>query len=539
MPPTPAAAASRSPYDTLRIAGLIAPFPCWSPVRVTGSDRERFLHSQVTADVRGLAVGTTTLSALLDMSGRLQAFFLLQRRADDLLLLVPDAAVDSLLERLEHHIIADDVTLERPAFGPLRLALGPEALRLGNRLDADLNMPVELYGERGVITWCDEELQLEPAPAGLLETLGILTGLPRWGVDVEPGTLVTETTLMDSAVSLAKGCYLGQETVAKVSSRRGAAFYPVLLRLAEGSEVEPAGLVGRPYQAEGRRAGVVRAVVEWDGARYLQATLYRDLRVAGRHVECVFEEGSVVSATVVPLPLLCPGRPEERAQELYDLAVERFTADAEEEAMVLLERAITVCPAFADAYESLGVILGRLGRCEEALGWMRRLAEVDPASVMAHTNASLYLMRLGRIEEAEHEKAVAATLGLGTGRPRDDAEERARREAEALEADRARREALFRQVLEIDPDDALAGFGLGQLMLERERFTEAVEPLERALAADAAYSAAYLALGRALEGLGDTPRALETYRRGVDVAAHRGDLATANAMQERLDVLGG
>ena len=64
-----------------------------------------------------------------------------------------------------------------------------------------------------------------------------------------------------------------------------------------------------------------------------------------------------------------------------------------------------------------------------------------------------------------------------------------------------------------------------------------VEHLERALAADPNYSAALLALGRAHEGANDLVAACETYRRGVDVAAARGDLATANKMQERLVVL--
>ena len=64
-----------------------------------------------------------------------------------------------------------------------------------------------------------------------------------------------------------------------------------------------------------------------------------------------------------------------------------------------------------------------------------------------------------------------------------------------------------------------------------------VEHLERALAADPNYSAALLALGRAHEGANDLVAACETYRRGVDVDAVRGDLATANKMQERLMVL--
>jgi tetratricopeptide (TPR) repeat protein len=96
---------------------------------------------------------------------------------------------------------------------------------------------------------------------------------------------------------------------------------------------------------------------------------------------------------------------------------------------------------------------------------------------------------------------------------------------------------LFRQVLELDPDDPLGNFGLGELLVEEGSFEEAARHLERALAADPRYSAALLALGRAHEGAEDLASARETYRRGVNVAAAKGDLATANKIQERLVVL--
>ena len=76
-----------------------------------------------------------------------------------------------------------------------------------------------------------------------------------------------------------------------------------------------------------------------------------------------------------------------------------------------------------------------------------------------------------------------------------------------------------------------------ELLVEEGRFTEATVHLERALASDPRYSAALLALGRAHEGAEDLSSARETYRRGVEVAASKGDLATANKMQERLAAL--
>jgi len=109
-----------------------------------------------------------------------------------------------------------------------------------------------------------------------------------------------------------------------------------------------------------------------------------------------------------------------------------------------------------------------------------------------------------------------------------------REENTAADADRKRRSEMFRQVLEIDPDDALGNFGLGELLTEEGRYADAIAHLRRALRTDPLYSAAFLALGRALEGADDLATAANTYREGIKVAAGRGDLSTANKMQERL-----
>jgi len=183
------------------------------------------------------------------------------------------------------------------------------------------------------------------------------------------------------------------------------------------------------------------------------------------------------------------------------------------------------------------VLLGRRGRFEEAIAVMRQLLEADPDSVMAHTNMSVYHNRLGRIEEAEREARAAAVKGAERQRREQGRTEEQRRQRERAASDRSRREEMFRQVLAIDPADALANFGLGQLMVEAGDHGEAVPVLERSIAADRDHSAAYLALGRALEGLGEADRARQVYSAGVGVAARRGDLRTASLMHERLGLL--
>ncbi len=312
---------------------------------------------------------------------------------------------------------------------------------------------------------------------------------------------------------------------------------PILLEVVTGDAMG-GGLAGREFAFDAaKRGGTVLSSVRWEEKVFLQATLVRELRVQGREFECFFEGGPTLTVRVHSLPYLAAPQPAAWARWLELRAVEEFAADREDGAIELYQRAIAVCPSYADAYEALGVILGRHGRYEEAVELMLRLLEVDPLSVMAHTNLSLYYNQQGRIEDAEREAAEATRAKLRREQDGKDMAAAARHRKESVIADRERRAEMFRQVLDLDPDDALGNFGLGELLVEEGSYEEAVAHLERALAADPRYSAALLALGRAHEGAKDLTAARQTYRHGVHVAAAKGDLATANKMQERLSIM--
>jgi len=527
---------SRSASEDLLFSGCQAPLTGWTLAVAEGRDVVRFLNSQLTSDVQGLGLGTSQQTALLDRGGRLRAFGFLCRREDRFEFLLPSDIAVSTLQRLEEHVVADDVTLTIVDTPRLQLVLGSEALRRMER-DDDPDFPIEIYGSRGFVTWDGGKLDLPAIGDDELEARRVLSGLPRWGDEVTEGVLIHQTALIETAVSIDKGCYLGQETVAKVMSGRGAARAPMLLEVINGVEAgEPT--VGSDFSTDlAQNSGTVLSVARWENAVFLQAMLVRELRVQDREFECRFEDGSALTVRVHSLPFLTVPQPEAWARRIELRAVEEFAADRESEAIELFERAIAVCPSYADAYEALGVILGRHGRYDEAIDLMQRLLVVDPMSVMAHTNLSLYYNQLGRIEDAEREAAEAMRAKIRREQDEKDLADAAQDQMQTVIADRQRRAGMFRQVLELDPDDPLGNFGLGELLAEEGIFEEAVAHLERALAADPRYSAALLALGRAHEGAEDLGAAREIYRRGVDVAAARGDLATANKMQERLAVL--
>ena len=525
-----------SASEAIGLDGAVADFPGWSLIEVTGSHRERFLSSQVTSALKELGDGESRLSALLDRTGRLQAFFYLRNNIQSIDLLVPEAVAAHCVDRLESHIIADDVAIRVREVGPMRLVLGPAAVAMTNDMGEDGCFPVAGWGGRGFVAWGDRGFSFPELSPEELDNLSVLGGPPIWGREVQPDQLINETSLLDNAVSFTKGCYLGQETVAKVATHRGAVRAPVLLELAE-PDIHVDGMVGEWFAVGDReRAGQILAAARWENRTWLQVSLHRELRVVGRELICTFADGQSTVAEVHSMPVLRPPSREEMADRLTVAASAAFAEDRTERALELLERATRVCPNWADAYEFRGVILGRLGRHHEAIRQMHRLLEIDPSSVMAHLNLSLFFNHLGDIEAAERHLALATRVSFG-GEVAADPVESAKEELEEREADQRRREEMFLQVLEIDPDDALAHFGLGELAVERGRFTEAVTHLERAIESDRSHSAAILALGVAHEGLDDTDRARANYERGIEIAAKKGDLATATKMQDRLNAL--
>jgi tetratricopeptide (TPR) repeat protein len=205
--------------------------------------------------------------------------------------------------------------------------------------------------------------------------------------------------------------------------------------------------------------------------------------------------------------------------------------------METMKRALAFNPSLADAYESLGVMLGRIENYDEAIAWMDKLLSVNPQSVMAHTNKSLFLMKMGKIEEAEAEKSLAtvksfAMFGEEAKIKKQLAEEQKKKEEEIL-----RREKMFLQVLEIDEEDTIALYGMADIFYHRKEFEKAISNLEKVISVDAKYSTAYLLLGKSYEAISNLEKAKAVYQEGIAVASKRGDMMPANEMQSRLNQL--
>ena len=294
-------------------------------VRAHGEDRVSFLQGMLTNDVAALGVGAGCPALLLTIQGRVTADLCVTSLEDALLLDVDVRARDALVEALDQRIIADDITLAAPDEPVALIGLeGPRAEALlggvadvgpfGNRMIdvGGVALRVVRAGQLGAegfvlhapaaaatAVW-DALVAAEARPCGMdaLESRRVEVGVPRLGVDMGEKTLAIELPL-EAAISSTKGCYLGQEVVARGTQRGKVNRRLMGLRL-EG----PAPALGAALVRDGKETGYVTSVTYAFGAGTLAALGFvrREHWEAG--TELAVRDGHAVTiARVTPWPL--------------------------------------------------------------------------------------------------------------------------------------------------------------------------------------------------------------------------------------------
>jgi folate-binding protein YgfZ len=238
---------------------------------VEGPDACDLLHGLLTADIRAVPLGGATRSLVLDAQGHLVARIAVARDAGDAFTLVldPPPAPDGVVVISAHHVSEDAEVL-----GPedTRVLVATDDLAPALAGAGDLQVPGAIPGTIEVLaddpSVVARECGIGLAADGVHEALRIWSATPAIGVDTSSRTLVQEARL-DDAVSFDKGCYLGQETVARLHYRGHA--NRRLARIALSGPVP----VGTQVTAAGREVGTVTSVAEvpdhgWTGLAMLR-----------------------------------------------------------------------------------------------------------------------------------------------------------------------------------------------------------------------------------------------------------------------------
>jgi folate-binding protein YgfZ len=237
---------------------------------LTGSEAKAFLHGQVTNDIEGLEPGRGCYAAFLTHKGKMLGDMRVLDLGDELLLDTERVALQGLFNMIRRYKLGMDVELHKRTleWGLLSL-IGPDTDRFGleaehaNRRDELAGQPVVLVRtDVGVDVFVPAEgveavraaLGVPEVGEDVAEIVRVERGRPRYGIELDESVIPQEAGLNERAVSFTKGCYVGQETVARLYYRGKPNRHLRGLRLS--APVEP-GAVLRLGEKEVGHVGTV------------------------------------------------------------------------------------------------------------------------------------------------------------------------------------------------------------------------------------------------------------------------------------------
>jgi folate-binding protein YgfZ len=306
-------------YKAATEAAAVTELDSFGVVKLTGSDRVSWLQGMVTNDVEKLAPGAGCYAAHLTPQGKIVAQMYVVKEEDALWLCLERAAIPNLLAAFDKLLIMEDAQLADVSgeYSILGL-LGPKAPtalaawvgtpvdlkdRYAHRKLDDSRIVVSIFGydlwiPRGQV---DSVLRffagqgVTAIDRGTWDVLRVEAGIPVFGVDIDETTMMPE--LGERGISYDKGCYIGQEVVAKVKyighvNRR---FVGLVLSGDELPEMKS------PIRKGGREVGYITTSLFSPGLNKPIALGFagRSAYAAGSQVEV-----GTVTATIVELPFM-------------------------------------------------------------------------------------------------------------------------------------------------------------------------------------------------------------------------------------------
>jgi folate-binding protein YgfZ len=320
-------------YAALRDAVGVIDRSLLGKVIVTGRDRQSFLQGMLSNDVKSLAPGQGAAAAFLDAHGKVLALLAVYALEDRLLLELPPSLTEKTLQALDKYLISEKAAFEAAdeAFSVLAVQ-GPRARPLleklaGRTLDlapyqhaeapmagASVRVINRAEGHvagfhcwtpaaHGAALW--RALVAEGARPVGVEALNVLrmeAGMPWYGHDVDETVILPETRL-EQLVSYTKGCYIGQEVVARVKYR-GHVNRALSGLVLDGNRVPAPGAA---VVADGKEVGrITSAVRSLALGRPIALGYLRREHFAPGSAVGVQEGGALLPARVAELPFVRP-----------------------------------------------------------------------------------------------------------------------------------------------------------------------------------------------------------------------------------------
>ena len=250
-------------------------------IRFTGPQRAWFLHQVLSQSFEDIAVGEARDAAMLTPHGRMVGFLEVLATEDALLAHFEPELREALPEALRRYVFATRVEISDVTDTMGLVLVGGEGWEEAARAAGARVQPTRSLGVPASYLWIDREA-LEGLAAALmrrgsarvpdehLESVRIANGVPRWGREMTSRTLPQEVGIDGRAVHYDKGCYLGQEAMAKIHFR--GRVNRRLVRLSATGELRP----GDELVSDGVKVGSVTSAADGVALAIVRCTVERD-----------------------------------------------------------------------------------------------------------------------------------------------------------------------------------------------------------------------------------------------------------------------
>ncbi len=324
IPPTYANATEE--YWTIKKAVGLADMSHLGRLRITGKDRVSFLNGLLTNDISQLKENAGQRSALLNSKARVLADLHLYAQPDTLLSDTGESPASHVKEILDRFIITEDVQIQDSSQdlvqltvqGPrssqaIKEVLGPEAQDLKQLEQKTLGPSTIIARDRTGQSGYDiilpaleaepvwhgfllngGDIGLNPVGSQALEILRLEAGYPKYATDVDENTIILEAGFKD-AINFNKGCYLGQEVVARATHIGRVNKQLVRLEVETKDSISPRSKL----MSDGREAGFITSAAFSPGLGRVASLGYANREFAKEGTRVNVQSGETSLAAVV------------------------------------------------------------------------------------------------------------------------------------------------------------------------------------------------------------------------------------------------
>src|SRR5881396_2986161 len=287
-------------------------------LRITGTDRLRFLNGQITNDLRKASESSAIEACILNAKGKTDAHIFLSASGESFWV---DAAIDlreTLKVRLERYVIADDVRIEDVTDQFLLfhvLSKQPPALESGRIVS------VHRFAEPGWDIWVEVaqhgalsqglSLRWTLRDSDAAEVMRIEQGIPRWGRELTAEIIPIEANLEQRTIDYQKGCYIGQEVISRIKMSGQTNKRLCGLISLEDVPLQPTMKLAAPL-TEGKEIGWITSATHSQrmGKEIALGYVKRGFNSVGAKLDALVaadfaaQKPNTISVEVVPLPFV-------------------------------------------------------------------------------------------------------------------------------------------------------------------------------------------------------------------------------------------